>query len=330
MELGALRAQVPSLAATMLKHGAAATDAAAAISEVYAAITARAANLAEQAMVSAGQGPAPVSWCVLLLGSGGRGESLLAPDQDNAIVHAGSSSEDDWFAAAGSHMADLLNDAGIPFCPGGVMASEERWRHGLTGWHNEIERWAASNDPLQRMMVDVFYDFVPVYGDRRLASDLRDHATTAAARSPEFLIRLCDQIRDVKMPVNWLGRFVTRAGRIELKFAGTLPLVTAARVLGLRAGSSETGTLARLKAAHSAGLGLDADTVDGLGRALNDLMEAILRQQIDDLAAGQTPSTRVDPRRLGGTPAHALKAHLKRIGGMHALAMTALRTGRRR
>ena len=254
----------------------------------------------------------------------------IAPDQDNAIVHAGGSSEDDWFASVGRHMSDLLNDAGIPYCPGGVMASEERWRHGLTGWHNEIERWAASNDPLQRMMVDVFYDFVPVYGDRQLAADLRDHATAAASRSPEFLIRLCDPIRDLKMPVNWLGRFITQAGRLDLKYAGTLPLVTAARVLGLRAGSPETNTLARLKAAQTAGLGLDAMTVEGLGRALNDLMEAILRQQIDDLAAGLIPTARVDPSRLNHAPARVMKAHLKRIGGMHALTMAALGTGPRR
>ena len=50
-------------------------------------MTARAAALAERAMAADGLVPAPGAWCVLVLGSGGRGESLLAADQDNAIVY---------------------------------------------------------------------------------------------------------------------------------------------------------------------------------------------------------------------------------------------------
>ena len=52
-------------------------------------MTARAAEIAEAEMIAAGHGPAPADYALLVLGSGGRGESLLAPDQDNALVICG-------------------------------------------------------------------------------------------------------------------------------------------------------------------------------------------------------------------------------------------------
>ena len=78
---------------------------------------------------------------MLVLGSGGRGESLLAPDQDNAIVHEGSEADDPWFKEVAERIADLLDAAGIPYCMGKVMASNAIWRRSLTGWEEEVLRW---------------------------------------------------------------------------------------------------------------------------------------------------------------------------------------------
>ena len=67
-------------------------------------------------MQAAGQGGPPVRYCVLVLGSAGRGESLLAADQDNAIVYATGEpggAEDAWFAALGAHIADILDEVGV-------------------------------------------------------------------------------------------------------------------------------------------------------------------------------------------------------------------------
>ena len=64
---------------------------------------------------------------MLVLGSGGRGESLLAMDQDNAIVYAdrdgGMSDEDtdQWFAELGARVSCILDLVGVPYCKGGVM-----------------------------------------------------------------------------------------------------------------------------------------------------------------------------------------------------------------
>ena len=55
------------------------------ISRELVAATRRAAELAETALAAEGEEP-PQPYVVLVLGSAGRGESLLALDQDNAIV----------------------------------------------------------------------------------------------------------------------------------------------------------------------------------------------------------------------------------------------------
>ncbi len=81
------------------------------------ALTRRATVLAEERMAAAGLGPPPTRYAMMVLGSVGRGESLLAMDQDNAIVFAEGepdSAADRWFAALGGHAAAILHEVGVP------------------------------------------------------------------------------------------------------------------------------------------------------------------------------------------------------------------------
>ena len=193
--MAAVMRQLPALARGLLAEGTQAREVAAVISAVVRDITARSAELAEAKLVAEGQGPAPAAYACLVLGSAGRGESLLVPDQDNAVVHAGDARDAPWFAGFGRHLADLLAAAGVPYCKGKVMASEPLWRHTLAGWEGLIDRWVAAPKPEDLLNVDIFFDFVPVHGDRALAARLRAHATEAAARAPAFLRLLAEAMK---------------------------------------------------------------------------------------------------------------------------------------
>ena len=58
--------------------------------------------------------------------------STVSPDQDNAIVFAdGYDQAEPWFAEFGRHVADILDEVGVPYCKGGVMACNAEWRHDL-------------------------------------------------------------------------------------------------------------------------------------------------------------------------------------------------------
>ena len=85
-----------------------------------------------------------------VLGSAGRGESLLAMDQDNALVFADGEpdgAEDRWFAALGAHVADILHEVGVPYCKGGVMAKNPQWRGSLATWRERIADWIGALQP---------------------------------------------------------------------------------------------------------------------------------------------------------------------------------------
>ena len=187
--LAAAYRRLPQLARGLLAEGMGASEVAQVISDALGDMTARASVLGAAAMEAEGRGRAPAPWAFLVLGSAGRGESLLAADQDNALVHGGSEDLDPWFAELGARSADLLNGAGLVYCPGGMVAKNPGCRHSLEGWKSEIDRWVDERQPIDLLNADIFYDFRPVQGDRALAEELRSYALDAA-RAPAFLMRL--------------------------------------------------------------------------------------------------------------------------------------------
>ncbi len=125
-ELGDAFVRMPELGRSLRAEGVAAHQVAAVISGLIRDMTARAGQLAVMEMEAHGKGPAPADWCLLVLGSGGRGESLLSADQDNALIHDHGEDDHPWFQEFGGRISLILNGAGIPFCKGGVMASERQ------------------------------------------------------------------------------------------------------------------------------------------------------------------------------------------------------------
>ena len=315
--------RLPALARSLLAEKLSALDVAAVLSAVLRDISARAAELAAESLAADGRGSAPAAWCYLVLGSGGRGESLLAADQDNALIHAGRETEDDaWFAELGRRASDLLDAAGVPYCRGKVMASEHACRHSLEGWHQQVADWIRNADPGALLSIDIFYDFQPVHGDRRLAEALRREAM-AAAQDRALHSRLSATLDAKASALTMLGRFRTVQGRVDLKRGGLLPITSGARILALKAGVAATSTSARLAGAAQAGL-LNASDLAGLQEAEELIMRAILEQQIIDLEARGEPTTLVEVRRLTRFQRMSLKRALTLAGMMDVIVKNAL------
>lgn len=307
-----VHARLPELAGALLVEKAPVLDLAAVVSAVLCDISARAAALAEAAMAQDGLGSAPAPWCFLVLGSAGRGESLLSADQDNAIVHAGNAADDPWYAELGTRAADLLDAAGIPYCRGKVMASSPSCRGTLEDWRGRIAGWVEQPTPRNLLNVDIFYDFRPVYGDHGLAEELRRHAVAAARASRPFLSIMTAQLAGSGSALGWFGRITTENGRADLKRGGTLPIVSGARVLALACGSGVTSTAERLRVATEAGK-LNGNDAEALTGALELLMELVLEQQILDLGAGREASPKVEVKRLAAPRRARLKAALRTV-----------------
>ena len=134
-------AKLPRVAESLLAEGLSGRDIAEVISRELGALTRQAAVIAERIMRESGRGGPPCFYAMIVLGSAGRGESLLAMDQDNAVIFERGEpdgEEDRWFAMLGTHVADILHQVGVPYCKGGVMASNAPWRGSVATWRNRV------------------------------------------------------------------------------------------------------------------------------------------------------------------------------------------------
>ena len=296
-ELGRIWSGLTTVARGLVFEEADPRDIAAIVSRELRALTKRACELAEAALLRDGRGAPPRPYAMLVLGSGGRGESLLAMDQDNAIVFdvgQPGGAEDRWFERLGTLVADMLNEAGVIYCPGGIMASKPDWRLDLAGWRRRVEAWIGKSRLEDLLNSDIFFDAVAVHGDRRLAATLYDEACAGARGSRTFLKATALNAGRFRVELNWRGRPRLENGRIDLKKGGLLPIFSAARVAALTHGIAARSTPERLEAVRALEI-LDGAVIGRLIEAHRILLGAILRQQLRDILAGVALSNRVAP-----------------------------------
>lgn len=314
-QLAASWGEAPRMAQSLLAERTDARTIANVVSEEICALTRRAAELAVEGMASDGKGAPPVPFSVLVLGSAGRGESLLAADQDNAIVFEKGDPggpEDRWFEAMATRMNDYLDQAGVLLCRGGVMAKNSQWRHSRAGWETLISSWVHRQKPEDLLNVDIFFDAVPVHGDKDLADAILAHAFSSARSAPDFLMMLTELARQWRSPLTLLGGFQKVNGRTDLKRAGLMPIFTGARVLALRHGVAARSTAERLHGvlAHRVGA---PSTITTLCLAHEVLLRSILQQQVNDGQRGVPLSSRVDVDRLDTGARRELKTAIQSV-----------------
>ncbi len=301
-ELGKVWARLTTVVRALVLEDVDPRDIAAVISRELRSLTQRACVLGEAAMEMRGKGPPPQPYAMFVLGSGGRGESLLAMDQDNAIVFAkgGPGSDADlWFAELGTLVADTLNDAGVIYCKGGIMASNSEWRMDAGHWRDVVSQWLSKSQPEDILNADIFFDAKSVHGEDTLLASLCADALRAAQNAHGFLSAMQMRAGEFTSPVGWFGKWKLEDGRVDLKRAGLMPLFSAARVLALRHGVSESSTPGRFEAVRAAGIEA-AHVIDDLIEAHKILLSAILRQQLRDIEAGLKLGNSMDPAQMSG------------------------------
>ncbi len=318
--LGKAWARLSRAAAGLAAEGVSARDIAAVISGELGAATRRAGVLAERWMLAEGQGAPPCAYALCVLGSAGRGESLLAMDQDNAIVFAEGapgSEADKWFARFAAIVADILHEVGVPYCAGGVMAKNDAWRGSTATWRARIASWIARSNPADLLSIDIFFDLVGVHGDAALATELWHSGFDAAQGNAGFAKLLADASGVVLPGVTVFGGIRTENGRIDLKRAGLFGIVTLARVLAIRHHWLERTTPARLAAALE--FGRSQDDIAALLRAQADFLDLILSQQLVDMANGLPPSNKVEVKRLSRERRADLRESLGAVRALETL-----------
>ena len=267
-------------------------------------------------MRDSGRGDPPAPYVMLVLGSGGRGESLLAMDQDNALIYdapGASSGLDEWFAELGKIVSDILNDVGVSYCKGGIMAMNPEWRKSLAGWRETLGTWITKARPEDILNCDIFFDARPVHGERTLARALQREALASAKGASSFLHSIAGRAGDYESPLGWFGRFRLNDSRFDLKQGGIMPIFSTARVVALRHGLDQRSTPGRLEAAQDLDIP-GAHVIGDLIDAHRILLDAILRQQLRDLEAGLSLTNKVAPAQLNAHERQELRWALEQVG----------------
>jgi CBS domain-containing protein len=271
---------------------------------------------------------------VIVMGSGGRGESYLFPDQDNGFVLADYPDAehgriDPYFIELALRMTTQMDELGFPLCRGGVMATNPVWRKTGRQWRHQVTRWIRRRSEVALRLCDVLFDFQSVYGDAELADALRGVILDQVPKNPGFLRDMFGIQADHRAALGWFNRLLTERadpehrGQVNLKYAGTLPLAEAVRLLALREAIAATGTLARIDALGAADR-LDRDTQDHLRGAFDHITGLQLRQQIADYEAGRPVSNFVDPAALTAREVDLLKDAFRAINDFRALVRAEL------
>jgi signal-transduction protein with cAMP-binding, CBS, and nucleotidyltransferase domain len=273
----------------------------------------------------AAHGAPPVGFTLLVMGSAGRGESLLSPDQDNGLIlepyeDAEHNRVDAWFRPFCEAFNAGLDAAGFPLCPGHIMARNPLWRKTRAQWEAQFAYWARRRSGAALLFADIAFDFRGIATAGEVAGApaeaLRGRVAPILAAQPALLAALATQDRQLKVGLTLFGGFTDdEAGpgtRTDLKLHGLMPLVAAARLLALQQGVAETGTPARLAALAAKGAIAPREAA-ALEAGFATLLGALLGQQLADHAAGRAPGSLVDTGALAKPEREALRDALRAV-----------------
>jgi DNA polymerase-3 subunit epsilon/CBS domain-containing protein len=304
----------------LVNEGLGGREVAAVISRELVALTSRAAILAERFMEESGRGGPPCEYVFLALGSIGRGESLLAMDQDHALIYAdGTPTHDDgWFETLAKRVSDILHEVGVPYCKGGVMASNPIWRGSVSTWRQRVADWILRSSPHDLLSIDIFFDMQGVHGRIDMAQTLWRHAFEAARGQAAFAKLLIEAGGAVEPARTWFGGLRTAEGRIDLKKAGLFGIVSRARALAVCHYVTERSTAARLDGIKALHIGAESD-IDALIDAHGIFLDLILKQQIRDIEDGRPASNSIAVRRLSRRDRQRLDFALRSVEHLDGL-----------
>jgi CBS domain-containing protein len=235
-------------------------------------------------------GPSPCAFVILGLGSIGRGEAMLAPDQDTAILYADDGESDqvgDYFRRLGQAVTARVAESGIPACDAGNSAANPSWCLSESGWRQRFSGWINDSLPDDLLQVNIFFDLRTLVGDEELTERLRHHIFSEVTARPIFLYYLAESTINFRLPADPLGRLRAEGpdGNVLNLKKVMLHFVSFVRIYALRHGLEETNTVARLETLAAGNL-LPRDLAEETLATWRYLLERRFQAQMTAAAGG--------------------------------------------
>lgn len=290
------------------------------ITDVADAVTRRLIGMAHAQL-----GAAPADWLWAACGSQGRQEQTGLSDQDNCIIMAdGTDPDDPWFRELARFVSDGLNACGYVYCPGDMMATNDRWRQPVSVWRGYFRNWIDRPSPEAQLLASVMFDLRALHGDAALIEELRHETLNLSARNSIFVAHMTVNSLGHRPPLGLMGGLATiRSGEhhhmIDMKLNGVVPVTELARVYALSGGIGAVNTRARLVEAREKGI---VSVVGG-----SDLIDAYdliqttrLANQAQQIRAGQRPDNYLAPSDLPAFQRNHLRDAFVVVRGMQSAA----------
>lgn len=267
-------------------------------------------------------GSAPRQYSVIIMGSGGRNEMLLNPDQDNGIIisdQQGSLSKEEtgWFETFTNTVNINLDKAGYILCPGDIMARNPMYHKLLSQWKDQITHLVNKPNTKAARWANIIFDFDTLYGEKDLAVSLRQHLLNELKQQPRLLEYMVEDDAEGRPALGWFNQLVTSSsgegkGSIDIKRNGLRIIADAARVYALSERIYEKNTLKRLDALVHCGR-LSPELVESVRYAYDELLNILLTHQIQQVQQNQSPDKYIYPEQLTEQMRSILRVSMRAI-----------------
>jgi CBS domain-containing protein len=292
------------------------------LSYIHHAIMRRTFEICLAKMRQAGYQLPDIRFCFMIMGSGGRREMLLYPDQDNGFLFEDFDDTrlpevEAFFEPFSEELTRAFDLVGYPFCDGNVMASNPAWRGRLRDWQARINEWVQEPEPVHVRNSSIFFDFSPLVGDASLVHQLHDIVREEIRAHPAFLYHMMTLDLRYKVPLGLLGRFVVekggkQSGKLSLKYGGSVYIVDCVRMFCLERGIQGVSTLERINALVKDNV-LAESTAEHIRAAFEALIFLRLRHEIGLVEQGEPPSHFLDPTLLSKTEQDLLRESFQAV-----------------
>lgn len=298
-DLSKATSRIPQLLANLVGTGSRHDIVTRLITDIADGVTRHLLTLAERKF---GPPPAPYLW--LACGSEGRQEQTGVSDQDNCLIFDDAATLEDraYFKKLARFVSDGLNDCGYVYCPGDMMATNDRWCQPLSVWRSYFESWINSPVKEAQMLASVMFDLRPIGGQTSLYTELKSETMQSAAANSIFIAHMISNSVGHTPPLGLIGGITTlRSGEhkhhIDLKHNGVIPVVDLGRIYALQGQIEPVNTRARLCAAKQQGI-ISAAGGQDLIDAYDLIAETRLQHQARQIRRGEAPDNFMRPTSL--------------------------------
>ncbi|PLX99807.1 MAG: cyclic nucleotide-binding protein [Desulfuromonas sp.] len=306
-ELVSARKEIVKVARALMSETRSAFETMEILSYVHHRLLQRCYEIVLEEAEDEGLSPPDIRFCLMIMGSGGRKEMLLNPDQDNGFIYENFPDEkqaevDAFFVPFSERLVTAFEKIGYPLCNGEVMVNNPLWRGRLCDWQKRLAGWFGQPAPKSVMYSTIFLDFHPLVGEASLCSDLHDIVHSELRNNPGFFYYMVENDLKHKPPVGIIKKFVLEKdkehkGELSLKQSGSVFIVDCVRMFLLEQGIDAITTIERLDKLVELEI-FNQETAEHLKAALESFTFLRLRHEVALIEQGEKPTHYIDPYSL--------------------------------